>query len=428
MKIGCIGSGYVGLVSAVMFAHLEHEVICLDKDISKIDALSKGKCVIYEKDLEKYLIAALKNCKITFTASYSDLSGCEAVFICVGTPSLEDGSADLSQVENSIKELVEHVSDECLIVIKSSVPPLSANKMQEMLYAHGFRNLIASNPEFLREGTAVHDFMNPDRLVFGGQASAHEILNAIHKRIIETGAEVVTTDTITSEMIKYCSNSFLATKLSFINEMSDICEKIGADPVILSKGMGLDKRIGPLFLRIGPGYGGSCFPKDTLALKDLATKVGASSKVLNAAINSNLSRYKLMSDKITDICSGLKTLAIFGTAFKGGTDDIRESPSVHIINLLVKEGFTLKIYDPAANENFKLLKIDNAYTYDSPEDAAKDSSAIIILTDWDVFASLNFDRIGSNMKNRILIDLRRVADTQRAKQAGFKIFLVGDKE
>ncbi|MDX1924551.1 MAG: UDP-glucose/GDP-mannose dehydrogenase family protein, partial [Rickettsiaceae bacterium] len=427
MKIGFIGAGYVGLISGIMSASIGREVVCIDRDRSKIEALKNKECVIFEKDLDIYLSKTLDENMISFSYDYSDLKSCRAVFVCVGTPSREDGSADLSYVFESLEELARNITKDCLVVIKSTVPPGSCKIFQKFLKDLGFDNKIASNPEFLREGSAISDFLNGDRIVAGGDKESTELLRRIYQPLIEKGTIFLATDTTTSEMIKYCSNSFLAIKLSFINEMSNLCEEMGGDIQTLSKGMGLDQRIGSMFLKVGPGYGGSCFPKDTLALSHLAKTVNVRCDVLDAAIDSNLRRYELMRDKIKSICGTKRNLSIFGLAFKAGTDDVRESPAVRIIELLIEEGFHLKIYDPVAGKNFSKLGISDAIFCDNIQEACKESDGIVILTEWPIFANLDFAELASVMNSRILIDLRIISDVDLAKKSGFKVYMVGSK-
>jgi UDPglucose 6-dehydrogenase len=427
MRIGIIGTGYVGLVSGVMLTTLGHNVICIDKDKSKLARLLKGDCIIYEIGLAEKLKNSLQNSLISFSSDYSDISDMDAVFVCVGTPSGMDGGADLSYVYSAIDELIGVIKKECLIVIKSTVPPSTCSKIQEYIYNKNLNYKIASNPEFLREGSAVYDFENPDRIIMGGDEESCNLLIKIYQKQIERNVPIVKTSTTTSELIKYASNSFLAVKLSFINEMSDLCEKIDADVETLSIGMGLDKRIGSLFLKAGPGYGGSCFPKDTLALQKLAKDSFCDLSVLESAITSNLARYELMKNKILNICKMPKKLTIFGAAFKAGTDDIRESPAVHIIKLLALSGIEIYVYDPIAIGNFRNLNITNTESFDSPYDACKDSDGIIILTEWNEFKSLDYEKIYHHLNKKVILDLRRILDEIILRNLGFEYYTLGKK-
>ncbi len=425
MKIGFIGGGYVGLVSAIMTAYIGHNIVCIDKDEDKIKHLKEGKCIIYEKNLALHMRQVIESRAIIFSEHYKDLIHCDVIFICVGTPSAADGMADLSYVEDALLTAAQIVPSDCLLVIKSTVPPGSCIKCAELLRANGFDHKIASNPEFLREGSAVHDFLHGDRIVAGGDNASLKILQQIFAPLIEKGVIFLGTDTTTSEMIKYCSNSFLSIKLSFINEMANLCEAIGADITTLSEGIGLDKRIGPLFLKPGPGYGGSCFPKDTLALAFLAQELKIPCDVLNASISSNMSRYRLMSDKIKAIVKKESIITILGLTFKANTDDVRESPAIKISQMLEQEGYVLQIYDPVVGKNFSNPYMSRYKISNSIFDATKDSHAIVILTEWQEFAGINYDQIGMHMKERILIDFRLIANLDNAKKSGFTTYAIG---
>ena len=425
MQIGVIGTGYVGLVTGVMLTTLDHKVTCIDIDHEKVEKLKNGDCIIYEKDLHKFLNNALHEKKINFSTSFSDLSNSEAVFVCVGTPPKNDGRADLSFVENAVISIAK-INPEALIIIKSTVPPGSAKYLQKILAENGYSNKIASNPEFLREGEAVYDFISPDRIVIGSNSDeGTKILQKIYEKKENEGIALVVTDTNTSEMIKYTSNSFLSIKLSFINEMSNLCEQIGADVKDLSYGVGLDKRIGKLFLNPGPGFGGSCFPKDTSALSMLANDMGCPSMVLDAAIESNLMRYGLMKNKITEIAKDRKRLAILGAAFKGGTDDIRESPAVNIIKLLSAEGYILNVYDPAALKNLENLNIKNVVVQNNIENAMEASDLLVLLTEWQEFKEIDFSKLINKMSTNIIIDLRRILNEKELTSYGFDYYTIG---
>ncbi len=428
MRIGVVGSGYVGLVTGAMFSTINHEVICIDADETKIEKLKTGDPIIYEEKLGDILKEALLDKRITFSTNYLDLKNCEAVLICVGTPPKVDGSAELAYVKNSILEAAQNIDSSSIIIIKSTVPPGTCKEMEKCLRDNGYKHQIASNPEFLREGSAVFDFQNPDRLVFGASCEkSFEILRRIYDPQIKEGVPAIETDTTTSEMIKYTSNSFLAIKLSFINEMANLCEYVDADIDELAKGVGLDKRIGELFLKAGPGYGGSCFPKDTSALSNLAASYNCRSAILDSAISSNIARYSMMRDKIKNILGDSREIAIFGVAFKDNTDDVRKSPSIEIIKLLIQDGFKISVYDPVALENFKNLNIKDIEIANSQEEAAKNKDAIVILTEWKEFAKIDWNKMAEAMNGRILIDLRKIADETAAKNAGFKYYTIGKK-
>jgi len=422
MRIGVIGTGYVGLVSGVMFTTLGHQIVCIDNNATKLQKLKNGECIIYETGLKEYLDSAINSSSIEFTDDYTNLKACEAVFICVGTPANEDGSANLTYVKAAIESCVKNTSPDTLIIIKSTVPPSSAKQMQEFVRSLGYSHKIASNPEFLREGSAVYDFNNPDRIIVGCNPEQVRFFEKIYEKC--SHVPMLVTDTTTSELIKYTSNSFLSIKLSFINEMSNLCEKLDADIEKLSEGVGLDKRIGSMFLKAGPGYGGSCFPKDTSALSVLATKLGCKSEVLDSAIKSNLARYELMKDKIVAATAG-KNIAVLGVAFKAGTDDVRESPSVEIIKLLVEDDFKISVYDPVAEDNFKKLNMLEVEVHKSIESCCTSKDSVVILTEWAEFAEINWEHIGTLVKNKIVIDLRKIADKAKVKEAGFKYYTIG---
>ncbi len=426
MKIGIIGTGYVGLVSGVMFTTESHDVLCIDSDVAKIEKLREGQCIIYEDELDTYLKSAISDGRINFSDNYSHLKFCEAIFICVGTPSNADGSANLSFVYEAAENAARNIDENVLIVIKSTVPPGTCNELSTYLNNKGYKHKVASNPEFLREGSAVFDYNNPDRIVIGASdESSFEILERIYENKIRKNIPIVKAETTTSELIKYTSNSFLAIKLSFINEMANLCEKIGADISKLSEGVGLDKRIGSLFLKAGPGYGGSCFPKDTSALSVLARQKDCASQILDAAIESNLSRFALMSDKIIEATSEGKNISILGVAFKAGTDDVRESPSVEIIKLLIDSGYNISVYDPVALENFMQYNFRNVTCASSIIDCCRGADSVVILTEWEEFSEVDWAKIGEVMNRKVLIDFRKVTDEQLVVKAGFKYYTVG---
>ncbi|MDX1917494.1 MAG: UDP-glucose/GDP-mannose dehydrogenase family protein [Rickettsiaceae bacterium] len=427
MKLGFVGAGYVGLVSGVMCAYIGHQVICIDKDLSKIERLNKGESIIYEKNLQEHLRAQVAQNNIIFSSEFALLKDCDAIFICVGTPKGQDGSADLTYAYSALLECAENVPDSCLLIIKSTVPPTSCENMQNLLKIKGFGHQIAANPEFLREGSAVSDFLNGDRIVAGGNSKSLETIKQIYAPLLDNGMKFLGCDTNTAELIKYSSNSFLAIKLSFINEISDLCAEINADISLLAKGVGLDKRIGELFLNAGPGYGGSCFPKDTIALSCLAKNYSVPSMVLDAAINSNLARYQKMADKIHTILQKPCIITALGLAFKEGTDDTRESPAIKILNILAEKGYIIQIYDPVVSKNFSNIDISNSNIYDNIEEACKNSHALAILTEWSEFSEINYHLIGKSMSEKRLIDLRLVCNVELAKTAGFDVYLLGKK-
>ncbi len=427
MKLIFIGSGYVGLVSGVMFASIGHDVCCIDNDKSKIDSLKSGKVPIYEPGLEEYLSKAVSDKKLTFAYDYSGVGYVpDAVFITVGTPQLETGEANLSYVKEAVLEAARNTAPETIIVVKSTVPPGTSDMLVEMLREQGFAHKIASNPEFLKEGAAIKDFMEPDRIVIGVE-HAKAKMEKIYSYFHDNGYKILFTDSITAEMIKYASNSFLATKIAFINEMANLCEKTGADVDLLAEGMGLDRRIGRGFLKTGPGFGGSCFPKDILALEYLASHHAQPCYVLSAVIESNQKRKHDMVSKISKALGGVsgKNIAVLGLTFKAGTDDVRSSPAMDIAKLLAEEGAIILAYDPAGAENAK-EQLDIGFA-DSCLDASKDASAIVILTEWQEFKDLDYALMGAQMKEKIIFDYRNILDAKACRGAGFKLYQLGKR-
>lgn len=433
MNITFIGSGYVGLVSGIIMSYLGHNVTCLDNNEVKISKLNKQILPIYELSLDEYLQKVLLAGRLKFTNIYNnELQNAEAIFITVGTPSKESGEADLKYVYDAIDKVSEHINKDCLIVIKSTVPPDSCNNIIAYLKSKGFSFNVASNPEFLREGSAVEDFLYPDRIVVGVNNKESEvILRKIYAPLIEQGAKFVVTDLVTSELIKYASNSFLATKIAFINEMADLCEKIGGNIKDLSKGVGLDQRIGQNFLNAGPGFGGSCFPKDILALNSLIKSYDIDCKILEAVITSNKERPKSMVDKISTLLDGDlkdKHIAILGLTYKAGTDDIRASPAIEIIKILLDKGGYVKAFDPIGLENAKKnFENKNLLYLDSAVEACKLTNVIVIATEWLEFKELNWQEIYNLVKSPIIIDLRNILDSEAMKKIGFRYYTVGSK-
>lgn len=434
MKIIVVGTGYVGLVSGVCFAKIGHEVICVDQDKNKISKLKNGEIPIYEPGLKEILASAVKNKKITFSDNLSEvINSGDVVFVAVGTPQSEiDGSADLSFVYAVAAEIAKSSTSYKLIVTKSTVPVGTGAEVAAIVKKNN-PNLefsVASNPEFLREGAAIDDFMKPDRIVVGiNDDRSKKIMDEIYAPLTSQGALLIFTDIPTAELIKYAANSFLATKIAFINEMADLCEKTGADVKKLSFGIGTDSRIGGKFLNPGPGFGGSCFPKDILALENIAKKNNSELSVVRAVIKSNDTRKLNMVKKVIAACDGNvrgKTIAILGLAFKGNTDDIRYSPSLVIIRELIKLGAKIKTYDKEAIENTKkeLGQNTNILYFDNAYEAAKEADAIVIATEWDEFKNLDLNKLS---KNQIIIDLRNMLDADKIKAAGFKYLFIGGK-
>ncbi|XVN40354.1 MAG: UDP-glucose/GDP-mannose dehydrogenase family protein [Rickettsia endosymbiont of Argas persicus] len=433
MNITFIGSGYVGLVSGVMMSYLGYNVTCLDNDEAKISKLNKKILPIYEAELDKYFTLALEHGKLNFTSDYNDeLKNTEALFITVGTPPKASGEADLRYVYDAIDKVSLHLNKDCLIVIKSTVPPSSCDSIIAYLKSKGFSFNVASNPEFLREGSAVEDFLYPDRIVIGvNNKKSEEILRKIYRPLTDKGVELVIADLITAELIKYASNSFLATKIAFINDMANLCEKIGGNIKNLSKGIGLDKRIGGTFLNAGPGFGGSCFPKDILALNSIMKSNKIDCKLLEAVIASNKERPSNMVDRIGTLLNGNlkgKNIAILGLTYKAGTDDVRVSPAIEIIKILSDKGAYIKAFDPMGLENAKKTFVNENLLYlDSVNEIFKSADIIVITTEWEEFKKLNWQEIYGLVKSPIIIDLRNILEAEEVKKVGFRYYTVGRK-
>ncbi len=432
MNITFIGIGYVGLVSSVMLSYLGHNVSCLDTDRNKIANLKKGILPIYEPGLDKYLSYCLARGRLKFLENYNEhIQTSTAIFITVGTPTLPSQRADLQYVFDAVDNIVK-LDSSPTIIIKSTVPPGTTDFIAHYIAKKKLLSKVASNPEFLREGTAVEDFLRPDRIVIGtSDKETSDLLKEIYAPLLAEGIHLISTDPTTSELIKYASNAFLATKIAFINEMANLCEEIEANIDHLSLGMGLDKRIGNSFLKAGPGFGGSCFPKDILALSQLAKDHHSDSLVLDAVINANQKRPLDMVKRIKSILDGSlsgKTIAVLGLAFKAGTDDLRSSPAIEIIKLLQDEGANIKAYDPAGMKNIEqVLTIDRLECTSSPEKSCYEVDAIIIATEWEEFKELEWDKIYNNSKSHIIIDLRNILNSSVIKAKGFKYYSIGHK-
>ncbi len=434
MKITIIGSGYVGLVSGICLAKIGHEVFCVDRVVEKINKLNSGEIPIFEPGLKELLQEVVVAKKISFTTDLKQaLKDSKAVFIAVGTPQDEDGSADLSAVLASVKEIAKNSSDEKLIVTKSTVPAGTGEKIKKLLKESNpeLNFLVASNPEFLREGCAIFDFMNPDRIVLGSDdLKSQKILDEIYQYFPQE--KIVHTDVITAEVIKYASNSFLATKISFINEMADLCEKLGADIKQISHAMGLDKRIGDKFLNPGPGFGGSCFPKDIMAILNIAEKNQIDLSLVNSVVVSNKKRMLKMVDKITTALGGKvkdSKIAFLGLAFKSNTDDIRYSPAITIIKELSKKQAKIHAHDPQAIENaqFELQDFQNIEFHQDLYEAAKDADLLVIATEWKDYATVDLKRLKTALKSPKIVDLRNMLNAREVQKQGFEYFYIGGK-
>lgn len=437
-NISVIGTGYVGLVSGACLSEFGMNVICMDKDADKIEKLKKGEIPIYEPGLHEIVKKNVDSGRLSFTTDFkSAVVNSQVIFIAVGTPALEDGSADLQYVLSAAEEIADYMDDYKIIVDKSTVPVGTGKKVKrkisEVLNKRGvnYEFDVVSNPEFLREGAAVKDFTHPDRVVLGVQSKkAEEIMKQIYKVLYLISVPFVITNLETAEMIKYASNAFLATKISFINEMANICENIGADVHHVAKAMGLDGRIGSKFLHPGPGYGGSCFPKDTQALARIARQFGSKSEIIETVIKVNENQKERMIEKIKGKIGSVKNkrIALLGLAFKPETDDLRESPALYIAKRLIEEGAEVNAYDPIAMENCMTLYPELKINYCKNEyEACERVDIVVLATEWNQFRSLNLTKIIKNMSKSIFIDLRNVYDPEQMKELGFEYEGVGRK-
>ena len=428
MKLAVVGTGYVGLVSGVCFAHLGHHVVCVDKQEERIARLNSGEVPIYEPGLKEMMDASAAAGRLRFTTGLQEaVHHADIVILAVGTPSLPSGEADLSFIEAAAREIGQAMNGYKIIVTKSTVPVGTNEKVAAIVAAHsGHPFAVASVPEFLREGTAVKDTLNPDRIVIGtSEEAVAQRLAELHRPLTE---HIVVTDIRSAEMIKYASNAFLATKISFINEIANICEKVGADVMRVAEGMGYDKRIGSSFLRPGIGYGGSCFPKDTQALIQIAGHVDYEFKLLKSVVEVNRDQRYNVLRKLTEYLGELRgaTIAVWGLAFKPETDDVRESPAFEIIGRLLEAGAVVRAYDPVAADNFrKGLEHPNAVYCSSAAEAAAGADALCLLTEWREFADFPLDKLQALLRQPLLIDGRNAFDESEIAKTGLVYYAVG---
>ena len=433
MEICVVGTGYVGLVTGACLADFGMNVTCVDKMTTKIEALQQGEIPIYEPGLDALVARNCQAGRLHFTTELADAArAARAIFIAVGTPPKEDGSADLSYVVEVAKSIAEHLNDYKVIITKSTVPIGTGQLIENILEekTEGRQEFsVVSNPEFLREGSAIEDFMRPDRVVLGARDQrAIAILREIYAPLDSLEVPFVITNTETSELIKYASNAFLATKITFINEVAVLCEKLGADVIQVAKGMGLDNRIGPQFLHPGPGYGGSCFPKDTQALVDIARQAGSSFEIVDTVVRVNERIKKRAAHKVAEALDGSlqgKTVAVLGLSFKPATDDIRDSPSLALVEELVRGGAAVRAYDPASMENAKKEFPSEVVYCSDAYDAATGTDALVLATEWNEFRSLDLERVRSAMNEPVLIDLRNVYDPALMRTRGFRYECLG---
>ena len=432
MKIAVIGTGYVGLVSGACFADIGHTVVCVDKDVAKVEALLAGEVPIYEPDLDVLVKNSVDNDRLKFTTIMADaIAQADAVFIAVGTPPHPDhGHADMKYVHAAVKEVAEHMDGYTVIVNKSTVPVGTGAEVEEIISSiTDCEFSVVSNPEFLREGAAIDDFLNPDRIVVGVMgAKDRSVMEGIYKPLTDKGVTIQFTTRESAELIKYASNAFLATKIGFINEIADLCENVGANVNEVAHGMGLDTRIGNKFLQAGPGYGGSCFPKDTLALTKTGDDYSVSMSIVEATIKANDDRKLNMSKKIIDACGGSvagKTIGVLGLTFKANTDDMRDGPSLVIVPALVAAGATVQAYDPEGMVEAKKHFGDQITYCPDIGTAIKGSDALVILTEWDEFKKLDLGQAVASMNGSVVVDLRNIICAETAVKAGLKLIQVG---
>jgi UDPglucose 6-dehydrogenase len=426
-----IGTGYVGLVSGVCFSDLGNDVICVDKDQDKINNLKKGIIPIYEPGLEELVLKNYKNKKLKFSTDLKNsIKKSDIVFICVGTPSKKNGiGADLSQIYSVSKEMSKSIDRFKIIITKSTVPVTTGDEIEKILLKKVNKNKfsVISNPEFLREGEAIRDFIYPDRIVIGtNDKKSVNILKNLYSPLISKGAKFISTNRRAAELIKYASNAFLATKITFINEIANLCEKTGIDVEDISIGIGLDKRIGSRFLRAGPAYGGSCFPKDTKAIVTTANKFKINLSVIKSVIKSNTFRSKLLLKKVNEILNNKiknKKICFLGVTFKANTDDMRDSSSLEMIPFLSKKGAKIKYYDPTGFKK-EFNKLKNVSYSNSINDAIKGSDLVILHTEWNDFKSINFKKLNPS-KNLKIYDMRNIYSSLKIKSQGFQYFGIG---
>ncbi|NQY96448.1 MAG: UDP-glucose/GDP-mannose dehydrogenase family protein [Henriciella sp.] len=432
MRVAMIGTGYVGLVSGACFADFGHVVTCVDKDASKIDRLHKNIMPIYEPGLDALVEKNVREERLFFTTEAKEaIADADAVFIAVGTPSRRgDGHADLSYVYAAAEEIAELMDGFTMVVTKSTVPVGTGDEVEEIIRKKrpDADFAVVSNPEFLREGAAIKDFKIPDRVVVGTDSErARELMRELYRPLFLNETPILFTARRTSELIKYAANAFLAVKITFINEMADLCEAVGANVQEVSRGIGLDGRIGSKFLNAGPGYGGSCFPKDTLALTKTANDHDSPVRIVDTVVEVNASRKKAMASKVIKAMGGDvsgKTIGVLGLAFKQNTDDMRDAPSLDIVPALIEAGATIRAFDPEAMEEAEKL-MDGLNYAENAYEAVDGADAMIILTEWDQFRALDLERIKASLKSDIVVDLRNIYSPEDMAKRGFEYTSIG---
>jgi len=434
MRVAMIGSGYVGLVSGACFADFGHEVICVDVNAARIEDLKQGRIPIYEPGLDALVATNAAAGRLSFTTDLAAaVAVSEAVFIAVGTPSRRgDGHADLSYVSAAAREIAKAIKGYTVVVNKSTVP-VGTGDMVEQIIREARPDAefsVASNPEFLREGAAIEDFKRPDRVVVGvNDERAQKVMAELYRPLSLNAAPILFTDRRTAELTKYAANAFLATKITFINEIADLCEEVGADVQLVARGIGMDKRIGSKFLNAGPGYGGSCFPKDTLALIRSAQDNGVALRVVESVVAVNDARKTAMARKVVKACGGSvngKTIAVLGLTFKPNTDDMRDAPSINIIDALQRAGATVRAHDPVGIEQATQV-LQNVTYADDAYDCAHEADALVLITEWDAYRALDLDRLKQRMRKPVIVDLRNVYRVEEMARHGFDYVRVGGK-
>lgn len=432
MHVTMIGTGYVGLVSGACFSEFGHNVTCVDKDATKIEALHCGEIPIFEPGLDELVESNVNAGRLSFTTDLQQpVANADAVFIAVGTPSRRgDGHADLTYVFNAAREVADALDGYTVIVTKSTVPVGTGTEVFKVVRetSPGADFDVASNPEFLREGAAITDFMRPDRVIVGTDSErAKEVMGELYRSLFLNETPVMFTTRQTAELIKYAANAFLATKVTFINEIANLCEQVDANVQDVARGIGLDGRIGSKFLHAGPGYGGSCFPKDTLALLRTAENLGLPMDIVQATVNVNDRRKREMAQKIIDACGGSldgKTVAILGLTFKPNTDDMRDSPSLDIIPALQAAGAKVRAYDPEGMDEARMM-LDGIEYCDDAYDTLPNSDALVIITEWNVFRAMDMHRVKDLLNSPVLVDMRNIYDPETMRELGFTYVSVG---
>lgn len=433
MKLSIIGTGYVGLVTGTCFAEMGHDVTCIDIDANKVERMKKGECPIYEPGLEPLMQSNFQEGRLHFSNNYDSVNGAEAIFLAVGTPSSDDGQADLKYVFGACDSIAPHLRDGSVVVVKSTVPVGTGNKVREYLHSKtNAKFYVVNNPEFLKEGSAVEDFMKPERIIIGAQEEhAAEVIEELYEPFNRQMKRTIRMSNLSAEMTKYAANCFLATKISFMNEVARLCDIVGADVEEVRHGISTDSRIGSQFLYPGPGYGGSCFPKDVKALVHTAKEHGINFKIVEAVEEVNKEQKKYLVGKVKkhykDDLKG-KIFVLWGTAFKANTDDIRETPAIDTAVALHEAGAKIRIHDPEAADHFEQLMTKMGIPVDQFEnkyDALNGADALLVLTEWKQYRAPDFEEIKSRLKAPVIFDGRNLYNTKKVLEQGFKYYAIG---